>query len=327
VGFDAGGELFYSLWDEGVICRDNGDGTSTVVVDGLSQPAAFDFLPAGDIGVADHGTDRILRAPFAGPGWGAAQAVSVPGFTIADPTAVRVAPSGLLYVCNAGGHEILEVDVTAGTARRVAGTGVAGFSGDNGPAVIAQLAYPTDIDLNVVGAMVIADGHNNRIRAVNLNASGAIQLVGRSIDAGHIVTIAGSGPKSTTGGLFSNAVGSHSGDDRHGRAAHMDWPFAPRIEGDRVWYVDADNHRVRVIDEFGYSHTVVGAAPLPAENGFRSAGPSPGASLGDGGAGRDADLNRPMGLRVRPNSTAGVDLYLADTDWFRVRVIEGVELR
>ena len=58
------------------------------------------------------------------------------------PADVAVDPEGNLYIADAGHNAIRKVD-TAGIISTVAGIGGAnGFSGDNGPAVSAQLAMP-----------------------------------------------------------------------------------------------------------------------------------------------------------------------------------------
>ena len=41
------------------------------------------------------------------------------------------------------GHVIRKMDLATGEVTTIAGTGVAGFSGDNGPATQAQISHPT----------------------------------------------------------------------------------------------------------------------------------------------------------------------------------------
>jgi DNA-binding beta-propeller fold protein YncE len=57
-----------------------------------------------------------------------------------------------------------------------AGTGVPGFAGDGGPANIAQLNFPRDLEIGPDGDLYVADTDNSRIRAINL-ASGVIRTV------------------------------------------------------------------------------------------------------------------------------------------------------
>src|SRR4051812_21582412 len=60
-----------------------------------------------------------------------------------------------------------------------AGTGTKGFTGDNGPAIAAQVNFPTGIARGPDGALYICDTSNHRIRKVAAD--------------GKIVTIAGTG--------------------------------------------------------------------------------------------------------------------------------------
>ena len=64
-----------------------------------------------------------------------------------------------------------------GVISTLAGTGVAGFSGDGGPATRAQLRQPHSIALGPDGRLLICDVGNHRIRAVNLS-SGTIETIG-----------------------------------------------------------------------------------------------------------------------------------------------------
>ena len=54
----------------------------------------------------------------------------------------------------------------AGAISTVAGSGTAGFGGDGGAAVAAQLNQPVGVALDGAGNLYIADGGNHRIRKV-----------------------------------------------------------------------------------------------------------------------------------------------------------------
>jgi len=72
---------------------------------------------------------------------------------------------GNLYVSDAQTHRVRQISPT-GIIRTIAGTGVAGFSGDGGPAVVAQLSAPYGLAVDTTGNLFIADLANHRIRRI-----------------------------------------------------------------------------------------------------------------------------------------------------------------
>jgi uncharacterized protein (TIGR03437 family) len=72
---------------------------------------------------------------------------------------------GNLYISDAQGNRVRHV-TPAGVIRTVVGTGVAGFSGDGGPATEAQLSAPYGLAVDSLGNLFIADLGNRRIRKV-----------------------------------------------------------------------------------------------------------------------------------------------------------------
>ncbi len=72
---------------------------------------------------------------------------------------------GNLYVADAQSHRVRQISPT-GIIRTVAGTGVAGFSGDGGPAVVAQLSAPYGLAVDTIGNLFIADLGNHRVRRI-----------------------------------------------------------------------------------------------------------------------------------------------------------------
>ena len=75
-------------------------------------------------------------------------------------------------------HIVVRVDANTGVVTRVAGTGTAGYNGDNIPAASAQLSGPTGLAVDAAGNLYIADAGNFRVRVVS---------------SGIITTIAGDG--------------------------------------------------------------------------------------------------------------------------------------
>ena len=106
---------------------------------------------AGSSGVEDNGP--------AGDAW------------LIAPIGVAADSGGNLYIAASGNHRIRKVD-SSGVITTIAGTGVYGFGGDDGPAVDAQLRSPWSVAADSAGNLYIADTVNFRIRKVD--SSGVI---------------------------------------------------------------------------------------------------------------------------------------------------------
>src|SRR5271170_7401004 len=92
------------------------------------------------------------------------------------PYGVAQDTAGNIYFADALDNRVRRVD-TKGIISTVAGTGVAGFSGDGGPATQAMFDGPEGIRLDAKGAnLYIADFNNNRVRMVAL-ATGVVTTV------------------------------------------------------------------------------------------------------------------------------------------------------
>lgn len=98
-----------------------------------------------------------------------------------------------LYIADMANHAIRRVDLSTGIISTFAGTGIPGFSGNEGEATKAQLRQPHSIQFGPRGHLYIADIGNNRLRVVNM-------------ESGIISTFAGNGEKGMTldGASFAN---------------------------------------------------------------------------------------------------------------------------
>jgi uncharacterized protein (TIGR03437 family) len=148
-----------------------------------------------------------------------------------NPIALARDTAGNIYISEFSG-DIREV-TTDGIINRIAGTGVHGFGGDNGPAVNAQLNEAYGLAVDSAGNLYIADSQNNRIRKVD--------------PAGVITTIAGTGQP------------GFSGDGGPAINAQLNDPTRLALDaaGD-VYFVDIGNYRVRKIGVNGTITTVAG---------------------------------------------------------------------
>jgi hypothetical protein len=91
---------------------------------------------------------------------------------------VAVDSAGNIFVVDAGNNRIRRVSVN-GIISTVAGNGTMGFSGDGGPATMAEMYFPRGVAVDSTGSLFIADTNNYRIRMVS--------------PAGIITTVAGGG--------------------------------------------------------------------------------------------------------------------------------------
>src|SRR5262245_8368012 len=90
-----------------------------------------------------------------------------------------------LYIAERDNHVVRRVDAKTGVISTFAGTGVAGYSGDGGPAARAQLRQPHSIAVDPRGRLLICDIGNQRIRQVDFST-------------GTIETFAGTGERGPT---------------------------------------------------------------------------------------------------------------------------------
>ncbi len=94
----------------------------------------------------------------------AARAAAV-NIRLVRPNALVVGPRGRLYIADSGRNQILQL-LPAGGFTVVAGNGKAGFSGDGGRALHAELDLPRGMVIAPNGTLYFADTGNNRIRAI-----------------------------------------------------------------------------------------------------------------------------------------------------------------
>jgi len=163
---------------------------------------------------------------------------------------------GNMYVADPGNNRIRKIN-SLGIITTIAGTGVAGYSGDGGQATLAEFNNVEGIVCDKGGNLFISDGINYRIRKINT--------------AGIITTIAG------------NGTGGYSGDNGQATAAELDSPGVIVFDAaGNLYFADEWNNVIRKIDTTGIINTVVGTG---------TAGYS-----GDGGVASVAELNVPFAL-------------------------------
>jgi len=130
---------------------------------------------------------------------------------------------GRLYIADTLNHAIRRIDFAADTIETVAGTGEAGYGGDDGPGTAAKLNNPRDIEIGPDGRLYIADELNHRVRALD-------------VESGVITTVAG------------NGRAEFSGDRGPAVDASLNRPTGVAFDADGTLYIsDSHNHRVRTV--------------------------------------------------------------------------------
>lgn len=157
----------------------NGDGLPAKKTQ-INVPRGIVVDSNGNILFADAGNCRIRKISpakivttiagngkcgFSGDGLPATSAM------ISFPNGLSLDNAGNLYFADRGNQRIREVN-TAGIMHTLAGNGTAGFSGDHGLAMSAELNQPRDAISDNAGNLYIADQANHRVRIVD--ASGKI---------------------------------------------------------------------------------------------------------------------------------------------------------
>jgi hypothetical protein len=221
--------------------------TALFITTAMTMHAQVSLPAAGNIStVAGNGT-----AGYSGDnGLSTAASLSV-------PEAVAVDAAGNIYIADTFNYVIRKVAASTGFISTVAGNGTQGYSGDGGPATIAELYMPTGVAVDAVGNIYFAD--NQRIRKVTAST-------------GIIMTVAGSGTQ------------GYSGDGGPATSAELNWPWAVAVDAaGNIYFTDTDNQRIRkVVVLTGIITTVAGTG-------------TPGYS-GDGGPATSAELNSPFGI-------------------------------
>jgi len=220
--------------------------------------------------------------------------------------------SGVMYIADTGWHRVRRVDAS-GRIETIAGTGVAGFSGDGQAATAAQLKSPVGLAL-YKGDLYVADSGNNRIRRITTPATsaGIISTVAGATSATQLV-----GPRGlafdASGNLYITdwALGGRLGrlspkGEWEGLVVGFSNPGGIAMDPDgNILVADTGHHVVRRI-------TPAGEATIVAGSGYAGFGGDRG--LADGSVAR---LNYPSDVTVDRLGT----FYIADSGNGRIRKV------
>jgi sugar lactone lactonase YvrE len=190
---------------------------------------------------------------------------------------------GNLFIADYENHVIRKIDIYTGIITTAVGvnTPYGGYSGDGGPATLAQLYLPTDLVIDTSGNIYICEHGNNCIRYVNSST-------------GIISTLAG------------NGTSGFSGDGGQATIAQLNQPKSFAVDSaSNIYIADEDNNRIRKVDaSTGIINTIAGNGI----NGY----------AGDGGLALNAEFSGGRGLTVDKYG----NIYFPDTWNNRVRKID-----
>ncbi|MCK9362855.1 MAG: hypothetical protein M0P74_04570 [Syntrophales bacterium] len=276
--------------------------------------------------------------------------------TLNSPTGVAVDTSGNLYIADTVNNKIRQVKAVAGVITdsscssncsniiTVAGTGVAGYSGDKGDATAAQLNGPQGVAIDSKGDIFITDTNNHRIRKIKndeITTVAGTGVAGYSGDGG----ICAAAQLDTPTGIFINmvndlyiadtnnhcirkivntnsiistvaGVGSagYSGDGAAATAAQLNIPQAVAVDGaGNIYIADTGNHALRLVNnpaatiDHGVIRTMAGTK---TNNGYN----------GDNQPAAQAWLRSPAGVALGMTKGGG-RIYIGDTKNNRVRTL------
>jgi sugar lactone lactonase YvrE len=199
----------------------------------LVLPSAIVYDSIGNLYIADT-ADHLIRKLDTTGTLTTVAGTGIQGFSGDNGLATAAqldSPQGLaldannnLYIADTHNHRIRKLYLNTGQITTIAGTGIQGFSGDNGSATTAHLNLPTALALDTANNLYIADSANHRIRKLNLST-------------GQITTIAGNGTQ------------GFSGDNGPAITASIDSPTGLALDtANNLYLADTHNHRIRRID-------------------------------------------------------------------------------
>jgi sugar lactone lactonase YvrE len=216
----------------------SGDGGSATVAQ-LSIPAAIAVDVAGNLFICDN--QYIRKVNTAGI-ISTVAGIGTPGYSgdgglataaqLNNPYGVAVDNAGNIYIADYSNVCVRKVSATTGIITTIAGTGIAGYSGDGGLAVNAELNFPQGVAVDASNNIFICDQLNNAIRKIN------------------------------TSGIISTFAGPSTG-------ANLNNPTGIAVDKDgNIFIADRNNYKIRKLTSSGVISTSAGNG----NNGFSGDG-------------------------------------------------------
>lgn len=240
-----------------------------------------------------------------------------------------------LYIADSWNNRIRKVD-TFGIITTIAGTGVAGLSGDGGHATDAKLDHPGPICIDFNLNIYFSDGNNDRIRKIDnsgmiTNFAGSV--MGYSGDGGLAVNAKIYAPygicldrnmniyfsdvgnnvirKIDSSGIISTIAGNdtmgYSGSGGLATNASINPSFLNIDRYNNIYICEGFTNRIRKVDASGFISVFAGSGPIDT-----------GDFSGDGGPATNARLNYPGGMDFDKYG----NMYFVDQYNHRIRKVD-----
>src|SRR5664279_2572581 len=210
--------------------------------------------------------------------------------SIGQPRKLVLSGSNVYF---SSGNSVFKID-GSGTLTLIAGNSRAGFAGDGGPAVSAQLNAPQGLALDAAGNLYIADALNNRVRMVN--------------PQGIITTFAGNGLTNPPGFWGDTGLATDA-------SLHLPTGLAVDSSGKVYIAVSADN-TVRVVTTDGVINIFAGAGYKGYYGDY--AKDSISGIVSSTGVATVAGLTNPQDIAIGPSGS----LLIADTGNATIRKVD-----
>ncbi len=350
IALDSVGNAYVTDWSTHRVRKISGGAINTVAGGGspigdngpaasarLDQPVAVAVDSAGNLYIAEPSDHRVRKVSngvvttVAGIGTAGYSGDNGPASSaqLNKPYSVAVDSADNLYIADSGNDRIRMV--SNGTITTVAGNGILGFSGDNGPATSAELSTPEGVATDSAGNIYIGTVGDNRVRRVSKGvittvagngtrgfggdggAATSAQFngpVGMAVDSTGNLYIADNGNnriRKVSNGTITTVAGSgtrgFSGDNGPATAAQLNAPWGVAVDAAGNLFIgDTDNGCIREVSN-GAIITIAGSEVF--------------SGTGDNGPATGAVLTVTMGIAL---GSAG-KLYLTDTYNNRVRLL------